>query len=91
MKIVKNINETLILFEKGIIMNKYQEGREDGVYWYLDWKGDTMTIHVEKENNPEEKIEETYEFMYRPIFGFDVSDVANINEILDRNIKKLTS
>ena len=54
------------------------EGRENGLYWYLDWKGDNMIIHVEKEDDQNIYLEENYKFQYRPVFGFDVLDIQII-------------
>lgn len=72
-------------------MKHYKEGNENGVYWFLDWKGDSIVIHAEKECNPNEYLEEEYEFQYRPIFGFDVFDVTYVENKLDEFIKKLIS
>jgi len=66
------------------------EGKENGLYWYLDWKGDNMIIHVEKENDSNICLEKNYEFVHKPIFGFDCWDVNQINEILDSFINKLS-
>jgi hypothetical protein len=71
-------------------MAHYREGNEKGVYWYLDWKGDSIVIHAEKESNKEEFLEEEYKFQYLPIFGFDVSDVAYVEKKLDDYINKLS-
>lgn len=48
-----------------------------------------MVIHVEKEDNPKDFVEEIYEFKYDPKFGFDVSDIDIINRKLDTYILQL--
>lgn len=70
-------------------MKHYKEGHENGIYWYLDWKGDSIIIHVEKEDCSKEFLEQEHKFQHRPLFGFDISDVADVNRKLDELINGL--
>lgn len=63
-------------------------GTEHGVDWKVDKsKFDPVIISVKSLTTGEEETK-VYNCLYRPIFGYDVSDNANIEKILDDLIIK---
>lgn len=67
---------------------KIKTGTEHGVEWKIDsTKYDPVIISVKSLTTGEEETE-IYECNYRPIFGYDVLDNSNIEEILDKLIVK---
>jgi hypothetical protein len=69
---------------------KIKKGNESGVKWQIDtMKINPIIIRVEREDDP--TIKEKYEHsLYFPncIWGYDVSDVQEVNNILDKLIDK---
>ena len=65
-----------------------QEGTEkSGLRWAVDERaGDIIPIKIyDKDGNV--MMNYLYRCMHRPIFGLDVDDIAQINEILDQLLK----
>lgn len=68
--------------------DRIKTGTEHGVEWKIDSsKFDPVIISVKELSTGNEEIKH-YNCEHRPIFGYDVSDVANINKILDDLIVK---
>ena len=66
---------------------KIYEGEERGVKWTVDTKTkvNPVTITVKSDKGEETCI---YNCQYEPIFGYDVSDVNDIENLLDELINK---
>ena len=66
-----------------------QEGTEkSGLRWTIDeLAGDNILIKI-YDKDGKLLVEYMYKCMHKPIFGLDVDDVTQINEVLDRLLKK---
>lgn len=68
--------------------DRVKTGIEHGVEWKIDSsKFDPVVISVKSLTTGEEETK-VYNCQYRPIFGYDVADNANIEKILDDLIVK---
>lgn len=68
--------------------DRIKTGTEHGVEWKVDEsKFDPVIIYVKSIETGKEETK-VYNCVYRPIFGYDVGDVANIEKILNDLIIK---
>lgn len=59
-------------------------GNEDNIKWKVKSKGRMLIISVDNKNMI---LTEEYECQFEPIFGYDCSDIYNVNKILDKLIE----